>query len=106
NHPAELHLRRTVCDLYQGKEKPWDCYLPPNQPKPKVEIHYEPLNKKSQEFMSEQLNYLITHIEDIVDLEIIPFGRTKAAGEDYECKNKDENCYATKIHVRFNYYSL
>ena len=82
----------------KSEEKPWACYaeLPPLQ-KPSVEIHYEPLNVGCRDFVVNQLDHLKTHIDEIVSLDILPFGRTNNS-MPFVCPN-DDGCHTYKQHV-------
>ncbi|CAG2179271.1 unnamed protein product, partial [Oppiella nova] len=95
---SEVHLSRAVCDSYEGKWKPWACYAPPPAlQKPIVELHYEPLNKDSQTFIISQLDHLKTHVDEIIRLDIIPYGRTiKNSDNTFQCPN-DEECHTRTI---------
>ena len=100
-HEAVFHLKKSVCDAYNGTEKPSECYESGTElVKPKVQLHYEPLNVKCKELILDELNPLQEHSAlGIVDLELIPFGRAQNVGGTYQCENNDENCLATKIHA-------
>jgi len=77
SQPAELHLKRAVCDVYQGKEKHGIVIFNPQYGKPTVEIHYDPHNKKSQEFMTEQLNYLLHTLKILLTWKLFHSGELK-----------------------------
>jgi hypothetical protein len=96
-------MKNVSCNLwlFKGTEKPQACYIPLASERPKVEIHYEPLNTDSQSFVLSQLDHLRTHVDEIAVLDIIPFGRTvrnDSTRVSFQCPN-DAECNTYKHHV-------
>ena len=73
------------------------CYtLQSKDERPLVTIHYEPRNTKSKHFFT---TYLTKNLNQIGDVEFIPFGRsTKKTDSEFQCVDNAE-CDVFKEHV-------
>jgi len=98
SYSIEHHIQREVCDAYQGREKPLDCYqIYDTDPKPIVYIHYEPGDVESRAFFTSSLNPTIA--SGIAQLNLVPFGRSTYDGTTVNCVNDDKECHQYKEHV-------
>jgi len=77
--------------------------------KPTVNIHYEPLNTQSKSFFVLQLDHLRTNVEEIVNLNILPYGRTiirNSTKVSFQCPDpngtNETDCDTFKHHVSPN----
>lgn len=99
---AVTDLKKAVCDAYQGSDKPDSCSIPKAE-KVKLDIYYNTHSKSVGNFMLRQLNkYFYHHFEEIVDIDLIPYGLTQK-GEDgnFICPNDNHEvpCFGNKVHV-------
>lgn len=70
------------------------------EPKQSVTIHYEPKDPKSKQFFTGQFLKSLAQVGGLVNLKLIPFGRsTESNGTDFSCVN-DPECHSYKEQVR------
>lgn len=97
SYTVEHHFPQTVCDSYQGTEKPLDCYSRVEDPKPIVMIHYEVGVASSKDFFDNLASQPVTSVADVT---FVPFGRSNYTGTDKKCVN-NEDCTQYLEHVSF-----
>jgi hypothetical protein len=72
----------------------------------KVEAHYSSgdSTRNNQQFVRDVLYPAYRNVEEIVDLEIVPFGQTEVTEVDgnytFTCPNGPNECTGNLIHVR------
>ncbi|OTF69335.1 hypothetical protein BLA29_003770, partial [Euroglyphus maynei] len=90
SYDAENHFIQTICDSYDGSEKPNECYQQIND-KPSIELYYEPKNQRSRNVFITQFNRNRTQIDDLIDsIKPIPISQQNNNGtpeclNDFEC---------------------
>lgn len=94
--------------------------LSPQTPKPsictktKMRIFYETMNHQSRTFFLQQLKPTFYNLRNVLDLELIPAGRTKfiagegeaAHGGHFECPGGELQCESIKLEVRNTQWKL
>lgn len=100
---AQSDLKKAICDAMLG-DKPDFCFEATL--KVKVEFHYSAKDSKVQKYILEELYPHYRKLEEIVDLDVIPFGLTEiiSSSEDdgnYSiiCPNGSEECRVNMIHA-------
>ncbi len=77
-------------------------------PKIKVNIYYETLNLATRNYINRQIAPFYHIIEDMVELDLIPYGNTQYDNSDgnhnFTCSSGDDQCIANRIQV--SQYSL
>ena len=73
-------------------------------PKVQIEFHYQTGDTSVKKYFVEELYPSYRDIEEIIDLEIVPFGQTEVVrGDDgnytFTCPNGPNECIGNKIHV-------
>ena len=99
---AQSDLKGAVCDAMVG-DKPDYCYEP-TPAKVKVDFHYSALDSKSADYMINELYPHYRALEQIIDLDMIPFGKTKITeqGEGnitLNCPRGLDECRVNLIHA-------
>lgn len=98
SYTVEHHFPRSVCDAYQGSEKPLDCYSPADSDsKPAVTIHYEVGDASALSFFS---NLITDKVTSVADVTLIPFGRSTYNSTKNCINNVD--CTQYVQHVSFH----
>ncbi len=72
----------------------------------KVELHYVTGGSADQQYVINELYKSYRDVEEIVDLEIVPFGLSSVIkGDDgnytFTCPNGPNECIGNRIHVSF-----
>ena len=72
--------------------------------KVQLEFHYQTGDTKVRDYVINELYPSYRVVEEIIDLEIVPFGQTVAVREDdgnytFTCPNGPNECIGNKIHV-------
>ncbi len=99
---AQSDLKTAVCDAMIG-DRPDFCYEPTPE-KVKVEFHYSTLDSKVQSYVVDELYPHYREMEEIIDLDVVPFGEIEVFKEEdgsYKliCPGGVEECHATLIHA-------
>lgn len=104
NREAVDDLQAIICNNIVG-DKPVECNsgLPA---KVKVQFHYSAKDPKTQSFVEGSLYSHYRDLEDIIDLDIVPFGLMEILKHDdgkytLVCPNGPSECNANQIHVSF-----
>lgn len=98
---GQSDLKTVVCDAMLG-DKPDYCYQP-TPAKVKVAFHYSTLDAKSQDYVINELYPHYRKLEDIIDLDVVPFGLMEILsqeGGNYTliCPGGEAECATTLIH--------
>jgi len=91
---GEKDLMQDICDRYYNSEKP-DACIPPLIP---VGIYYETLSSDVRYFMEENINPTHSIINNLAELDLVPYGLTKREGDNFTCEKPDQ-CEANMYHV-------
>lgn len=99
---AQSDLKESICDQMVG-DHPNYCYEP-TPAKVKVQFHYSSLDKHVQAYVLEELYPHYRLLEEIIDLDVVPFGLTEVLSQKdgnytFICPHGIDECHVNLIHA-------